>query len=497
MAFDNSQAFMVESKKLVGTEQFESTCRLDVQAEKAIKKVISVSALPKITSSEKVGDNIDFSGRTSYQVVYESEEGGLASVVAAIEWQNKTSMVYDNYYLCPTITENTVTGFSSNEIAISSLVNIDMYSVLQDKIMPVSNLSPDYVLAEKTYEYQKLINTVTENFNEVAEHEYNGKLEEVLYYSGDVRLKNAVAGIDSITLEGEINISVHALDAGRIVSINKVVDFKQEMASLSVVPNNLVDATVRLNDLKVTASVNETDNKTNLIMSIELGVYALVFNKESMTIVQDAFSLQNQTNSNYECVNVESFEGQGAILDTVTGTFETEKDIYELCFINRAEAVVSEINTSEQGVNIVGAIEIDAVCETETREKIKVQGVVPFNIETSEINKEDKIDIEARITASKLRGQREIENIIELCVNYKKQASEYISYLSQIEEIGEAKENLSAIRVYVVKEDEDLFSVSKALSVRPELIVSQNPEVAESLIAGTRLVIYSKLDINF
>ena len=496
MAFENSQAFVVESKKMVGKEQFENLCRLEVQAEKPIKKIIHVSANPKIVSSEKIGENINFSGRTAFNVVYETEEGALSSLNAVVEWQNSTTCLEDNYYICPSIQESVVSGFSANEVAVSSLVNIEVYAVKQEKITPLANLS-DYVVKENTYEYQKLVNTAKEAFNEVVEQEYSGKLEEVLYYNGNVKLKSVTAGIDNICVEGEIEVSTYALENGRIVSLTKSAEFKQELGALSVVPNNAVDATIRLNDLRVSASVNETDNKTNLIISAEIDIYALVYSKETMTIVEDAFSINKETNVTYECVSVDSFGGQGSLLDTAVGSFETDKDIYEICFAVSSNSDISEVKEENSSVSITGATFVDFVCETETREKVKVQGVIPFLISSSEISSKDEFEVVSKVTSSKLRGQREIEVVVEINLLYKKGNTTFVTYLSQIEEVGDKKEASSAIKVYVVKENEDLFSVSKAMLVRPEVIVAQNATLCEDLHEGSRIVVYNGLDINF
>ena len=57
MAFEKQQAFTVESKRNVKSDQFESTLRIEVQPEKPVKRVLSVNAMAKIASREKVSEN--------------------------------------------------------------------------------------------------------------------------------------------------------------------------------------------------------------------------------------------------------------------------------------------------------------------------------------------------------------------------------------------------------------------------------------------------------
>ena len=102
-----------------------------------------------------------------------------------------------------------------------------------------------------------------------------------------------------------------------------------------------------------------------------------------------------------------------------------------------------------------------------------------------------------KINSSKLRGQKEIEIIAEVFVEYKKYNKEFVSYISSIEEIGDRPETAAGIRVYIVREGESLFGVAKTMSVRPEEILKQNPNIQGELTDGTRLIVYTPLDINF
>ncbi len=122
---------------------------------------------------------------------------------------------------------------------------------------------------------------------------------------------------------------------------------------------------------------------------------------------------------------------------------------------------------------------------------------MPFTITISDASKTDLFDIKVKINNSKLHGKKDVEIIAELFVEYKKYSKEFVSFVSSIEEMEDKTPSASAIRVYIVKEGESLFNVAKALSVRPQDILTQNPSLDGNVCEGTRLVIYSPLDIDF
>lgn len=496
MAFENSQAFIVESRKKEGIKQFESTCRIEVQAEKPVKRVLSINALPKIMSSEKVMDSVSFLGRTSYQIVYQTEDNKLVSVQTNIDWQDKIDFGAENFVLQCKIIDNVVSDFSSMEISITSLIEVDLNSVNEEKISPVTGLTDDYVLLEKNYDFQRKVNEVKENFIEVIEEQVPYKIQEVLNYNSNVYLKNVSAGIDSITLEGDISLDINVLTKDGVIKITKQNSFRQEFSALSVVPNNLVDASVNLTDIKVVVSANETDDKTDLIATLELQARAIIYIIDQINVIEDAFSIKKETVSTGECVCVENFLSDGYYQDTLNGIFDCERDYDKLLFISSQKAIVKNTSDNEEGITLLGDLVIDAVCEVEG-ENVKISGVVPFSLNVPELKKEDKYDLITRIISSRLSNQKTIEVSIEIFVRYKKYSKEFVTFISSIDELEDKEVSDSAIRVIVTREGEDLFSIAKANSIKPEELCKQNPGVEDGVNAGMRLIVYTPLDTNF
>ena len=209
MAFGNSQTFNIESKKMVNIEQFENSSRIIVPVEKPLKKVLSVHALPKIISQEKIGETLSFSGRLSYQVVYLTEEDCLASVTHDVEWQgNINNVVWQKNLILATVQECTISDFSSVEIGVSALINIEVQAIASEQVTTLSELPDEYVKLEKNYIYNRVVAAINESWLESSEQEYNFKIDEMLFNDSSIMIKNITAGIDSITLEGSIKLSI-------------------------------------------------------------------------------------------------------------------------------------------------------------------------------------------------------------------------------------------------------------------------------------------------
>lgn len=497
MAFENSQAFNTESRRLEKTEQFENMAKVEVSLDSLIKRVVSVKGQARVVSLEKNGSSLTINGKTNYQVVYQTENNELSSVFAESDWQQKTEHAGDNPYVELCVMENVVTGSSSTEIAVSSLIKYDVYDIHSEKIEPVENLSEDYVLKQVENDFYRVVNQVNQTLNEVGEVEQAGKVSSVLNYTGDVRLKNVSAGIDSLTFEGEVLVCVDAVADGGIISFNKVVDFKEEVACLSALPNHLVDCDLSLAGLKVTASVNETDMKTTFVIAIMLNASAVVYSKETNSVVLDVFSTEKNIETITECVLSNSYVGQTQSMQSFAHNVELAENIESVKFVTDKKAYVTDVENMEDACLVKGNVEVKFVGQTENQDYKEYTVFVPFQTETQGCSADDRFDVSLDIKSMKLKGENEVEFSGELYVSAKMYKQEYITYVSSITETEPKEKSDAGIKVLVTRQGEDLFAVSKALSLRPEVVLMQNPDLEDNIEANTKIVVYSALDASF
>lgn len=498
MAFEKEQTLLIESKRNVKSDQFESTSRIEVQAEKPIKRVVSVNAMAKVTSKEKVGEVLNFAGKTTYQVTYQTEDNLFASATAFVEWSGKLDDVKEeNLVLKAGVIANTVTDFSSTEIAISSLVNVEVFAIVKDEIQTVENLSDDYVKLEKNYNYNRVVNFVSDSFNEVSEVEMQDVVSDVLFACGNATVNNVACGIDAVTLDGTIFVYGAYVKDGKVEQFNKNIDFKHEFSALSVVPNNIADANVNVENVIVTASVSETDQKTNMIFSVDLSADVAVYESNSVSLIQDAFSVTKETENVYECVSAYNFEAMQNYQENLVLSIAMPEISQELAYIAKADVEVTDKTRTDNGTIINGAVAVETLSLDKENNAILDRTFAPFSVLVPDAEENCEFSVVANILSAKQKINNEVDLECGLTVTYKSVKTEYIGFVKSIEEKEDKQVSSSAIRVYVTKEGEDLFAVAKAISTRPETILEQNPGVSDVFDAGTRLVIYNGLNLNF
>jgi len=497
MLENNSQQINLDSKKTLQTLSFENVCRAQAPSDKPIKRIISIHALPMIVSSEKTGDSISFSGNTSYQIVYQTEEDKLTSFICDCDWQNSVLVTsLGEYFIDVNVKDNFVTDSSLTEVVISTVLNIDVDCIVTETVNLETSFPEEYIVKENNHNYNKVINTIKENFNVVQEHEFDGQIDEILYSNAFVNNTNAIINIDLVSFEGEIVVNSYCSKDGLVFQVDKIINFKQEVSALSVVNEHLIDSNVKINKLKVSNSVNEIDNKTNLIYSIDLEINGVVYSIETNAFVEDVFSTKKEITLSSECLLNETYFGQFSIEDVFNSVCELETNVTEILYFMPTAINVNTINKEDNLLKIDGVIDLKFVCLTEGNMPIELKSQVPFFKEFNDINS-DKVKIEAKIVSYKLKNERELDVNLQLNYHFKEVKEDYVTFVSNIEELEDKEIIDEAIVVYVVKKGETLFDVAKKLNISPEDIKEQNELENEELEEGLRLTLYIPIDAKF
>lgn len=498
MAFEREQAFVIESKKTVKSDQFESTSRVEVPAEKPLKKVVSVNAMAKITGKEKVGESLNFTGKTTYQIAYQTQDNLLASALAFVEWSGKLDGVKEeSVFLKAKVVANTITDFSETEIAVATLINVDAVAIVKEEIQTVENLPEDYVKFEKNYEYEKVVNFVSDNFSEVAEEETSNIVSDILFANATASISSVVCGIDTVTIEGDIFVRGAYLKDQKVEEFSKNIEYKRELSALSVVPNNIADAVVDVDNVLVTASVNETDQKTNLVFSVDLSANVTAYEKNNLLLVQDAFSVSKETENTYECVTTRNFESRQNYQEAYFASLALPEQSKMFGAVVKTSAEITDKARAENGTVLSGAIAVETISFDADDNVFVDKGFVPFSLLVPDAEQTCDFCLTANLENVKQKTGNQIDLEFMFNVEIKTETTDFIGFVKSIEEKEEKQKLNSAIRVYVTKAGEDIFAVSKAMSIKPETILEQNPAVGEIFEAGTRLVVYSGLNLNF
>ena len=148
---------------------------------------------------------------------------------------------------------------------------------------------------------------------------------------------------------------------------------------------------------------------------------------------------------------------------------------------------ISNVSDTESASQIEGVVEVDVLFTNEEGQVDKREGVIPFLLPASN-GKVQVANVVAQISNFKIRGTSDLE--------ITQEEDYFINFVSNIELIESESQDDAGIMMYVVKENEDMFDVCRALRVRPEQIEEQNGNKT-SVQAGDKIFVYLPKSVDF
>ncbi len=484
---------VVSTNKKVMLEKFMS--QVKVATPNSVKKVINVSVLSGISSCEISSGMVTLSGKLMLDVLYENTENVLEKASAEADFIEKQRLdlpLADLFAKDEVLLSNV--DFSSSEIICSVTHNTEIIGVLGKKLASFEE-EAGLVQNKTNFALSKLSSSTGDNFLVAEENETNLKDIQILSLEPKVVIDEALASVDKVVLEGKVVFDVLYLDGLNIGSLQKQVDFRQEIAAEGVTPS------MKAVSYACTTSANATleeSEKTTLSLNANIAAKVYVFDEQTIEVSTDVFMLSNDVAVAYDLVeckkHLETTEQSDSVL--------SQTDITQIADFDDLVGVyfpkISVISIENSGDKAVVNAEIWAVAIYKTADdydKIEIKTNAGFEVLKQPETIVDDAFLNCEIVSAKVKAGKEIEVAFK-CACHANIAANSSEMVVKSFEIQDAKPvDLAGIKVYVTRDNQTIFDVAKALNVRPEIISAQN-EVDDTFESGQKVYVYSPINFS-
>lgn len=329
------------------------------------------------------------------------------------------------------------------------------------------------------------------------EFELDYEIAEVLSQKSSAVITAVQCGVGCVIIDGEATVSALLLqnvEKSDIIKETKVFPFRVELEYEEAMPAFLAVATCEQKSLKSDVSVDPKKANSVVSLNLALSFETEVFSTESISIVDDAFSLTEKTETETdECeyftpLDVRSCKAK------ITGRANAEIPLDCLITAVGNERIeITEIIPQADGLKVIGVLSVKAflkdgeggahaqVLEAPFEERLDCVGIDGGDISL----KVGVCDGQARIITP-----TEVEITADVGVNVYFTQKHKLKYLKNLKSVGEKQVCQSAISVYIPMEGEELWSLSKRLNVSPETLIETNKDLNFPLTGKERIVIY-------
>ena len=95
----------LETKEIVGSNQFAVTGKVEIPSDKPLQKLLSANVYSGVVNSELIDTTLSFAGKMQIAVTYLSTENIIEEISAFIDYNSSMVVGIDNYDLSVDIEE--------------------------------------------------------------------------------------------------------------------------------------------------------------------------------------------------------------------------------------------------------------------------------------------------------------------------------------------------------------------------------------------------------
>ena len=392
-----------------------------------------------------------------------------------------------------------------DKIALENIVIVNVKGVKAQDFQVVSNLTGEVEVRKTEHQILTFNSLLNDKFEITENIELDGVCEGVLGVDVNPNLKEVVAGDGKVNLKGEIVVNVLGVKTveNNNVPYNTIheIDFAKSIAKTGVTDADSAYGTVTIDAVKM--HIENTNKGAVLVLEIEMLFDGSVYCKQKFNSVVDAICFEKELTLQSSKLNAIE------LLPQISTTIDIENNINMAAnspYISHVLAVDSmrvndvQVNVGDNKALIEGVLVVNLLLENEEHLISGERFEIPFQTHTRVENLDREYQIEAvvvplRVNAKARRGT-EILIDAQLGVVIKASTKKDLTVVNSLIEGQNKTDDGSAIRIYIIGEKEDLWSLAKRTNLSCNALLQQNPNLENGCTAGERIVVYRHENVN-
>ena len=456
---------------------------------------------PRVTLEEATCDNgeIRYSGKLVLSILYEGA-GGLCRAERGAEFYHKA----ENPAIAPAYSAVGKLNVQSHKIRREG-GQLIISCVVEAKFSVQGERRYTYLLGGEGIETNTAPAAIYGAYTASAIFEEEDEFEcdyaqDVLMHAETATISGVHPAVGEAEIRGELCLQFCLLRAdGSVAFYERLTPIKAEVILDAITPTSCLAAEVKVLSAQVSAATDEERGKSKIVVSYRLEARVTAYEKEEVEVARDAYSTDVEIGLKHEKVRTVYALNAKTATQRVQGTAilgvgaQGEKSLLSVLF----PTATATLQPTDDGFELQGAVEAKALYKTETGIEA-VDVALPFFIPMEMPKGIAYSDVECNVFGFSLRiranGETEAEGTVQVRVQPYTVCEE--GYLSDIVEGEQKTKKTCAVSIYVPVAGDDLWSISKRLSVTGEELLIANPNLVFPLKGDERIVIYRQKTEN-
>lgn len=392
-----------------------------------------------------------------------------------------------------------------DKIAIENIINVNVQGVKTHDYQLVSDLTGEVEVRKADHQILTFNSVVNDKFEITENIQLDSVCEGVLGVDVNPNLKDVVASNGKVSLKG--NFAVNVLGVKTVennstpYNTNHEIDFAKTIAVNGLTESDLACGSIILNSVSI--HIENNNQGAILVLKLEVVFNGSIYRKQKISTVADAICFSKELTLQTTQLNYVD------VLPQVCATVDIENNINlapNTPYIVHVLAVDSmrvndlQVSVGDNKALIEGVLVVNLVLENEEHLITGERYEVPFQTHVRVDNLEHDYKVNASVVPLQVnvKARRGTELLVDaqLGIVIQAETKKSITVVNSLIEGQDKCDDGSAIRIFIIGEKEDLWSLAKRTNLSCQALLEQNPNLENGCTPGERIVVYRHENIS-
>ncbi len=461
-----------------------------------ITKILGVSATADVTTTEVFTGEARIKGRVDFRVLY-SCDGGDRCLEYRAEFTDKIigdAITGGHPCAIAKVLDTDIVSADGGEIRLAAVVETELFGEVSKRIKYLVKGGDDIYLNENKINYNKILSEVCGKTDVTAESALNA--DKIECVESRVCINKSTSSTDMVVFEGDVISDVVYSREGNMGHVLLTTPFSFEAEATGCMSGATVFATASISDVK--ATLLDGEEKT-IIVNYEIRVCGFAFEERSIDAVNDVFSVHNELNKTCEKIDYAINKQCLCFRDEADGSVTLEQGLPIVDNIITplgSSILLSNVYAMDGKVMFEGLIRTNVIYYSgESNSSNSVSALIPFSVSKQlDVKEGDEVYATGEVLGvhAKIRRGNEIDIRADICLCVYTSEKASFCAITELSEGEQIEAPTAAIAMHIASKKETLWDIAKALSVTPETVTEQNPELSFPLSGGECVVCFRR-----
>ncbi len=488
--------YVNESLTAEKCEQSVLACTIDTSSKGGADRILSAGAQVSSLKAVAADGQVTVSGKLNVKAVYLTPEGTPDSVDYVSDF-SKT-------LVCPSVGQESAVTVRAEVVDVQAAVEGDSI-----RMQTVVSICP-YAVTKKEYDLLEEADGAFVKRTESKFARFAGFVEAACpvneqYATGAVVEKvlsfNCTADVCKVTsdnagavVEGEVCAVIVYVSDGKAVQKNLTMPY---VCRMDVGENAKADVVAEVSGCRLVIGGPATENVFEV--SADVALTAAVYESYGAQLISDAYCPVKELKISRLCLSYDDYLDTARTRERISGSVETDDGVgisRIVCALEKDNAIATvEIRDDKAYVDGVLAVTVIYLSDNDDYKSVDVD--LPYSVQIALCEGVKKTDVKASAcdVFAKVKRDSEIEVNATVCVSAVCYGESVICAVDGVEEGADLKPCEDSVAIYYAKKGDTLWDIAKKLSMSPESIAEQNPDVGERVQQDVNVVVYREVAV--